>query len=189
MELENLIRNNNIIDVLQLCIKNNNYDTLKMLCILYKDKLKHDDNFKKIYSMVETGKFYSLDKIRVLLLCNWCSSKDLCNLWNKMSKGDYTWDNIEIVYEKPYDYYCVINSTNYDIDLTKTILFRMEPNMDNNLEHEFVQKNYNEVQAIKREIANQNNFLQSNVNLKQTDFKMTQGSQQVNDMNNSINNI
>lgn len=48
-------------------------------------------------------------------------------------------------------------------------------------ENEFVQKNYNEVQAIKRELASQNNFLQSNVNLKQTDFKMTQHSQQGNE--------
>lgn len=132
MELEKLIQDNNIVDALQLCIDKNNYDTLKMLCFIYKDKLNHDDNFKKIYSMMETGKFYSLDKIRILLLCSWCSSKELCDLWNKMSKGNYTWDNIEIVYENPCDYYCVINSTNYNIDLSKTILFRMEPNMDNN---------------------------------------------------------
>jgi hypothetical protein len=55
-------------------------------------------------------------------------------------------------------------------------------------ENEFVQKNYNEIQNIKREMASQNNFLQSNVNLKHTDFKMTQGSQQMNEMNNSISN-
>jgi len=55
-------------------------------------------------------------------------------------------------------------------------------------ENEFVQKNYNEIQSIKREMASQNNFLQSNVNLKHTDFKMTQGSQQMNEMNNSISN-
>ena len=61
-------------------------------------------------------------------------------------------------------------------------------NMQEYQENEFVQKNYNEIQNIKREMASQNNFLQSNVNLKHTDFKMTQGSQQMNEMNNSINN-
>jgi hypothetical protein len=61
-------------------------------------------------------------------------------------------------------------------------------NMQEYQENEFVQKNYNEIQNIKREMASQNNFLQSNVNLKHTDFKMTQGSQQMNEMNNSISN-
>lgn len=130
MDLENLIQNNNIVDALQLCIQQNNYDTLKMLCFIYKDSMKDNVTFKKIYSMVENGKICSIDKIRVLLLCNWCSSKEICDLWNKMSKGNYSWDNIEIVYEKPYDYYCVINKTNENIDLSKTVLFRMEPYMD-----------------------------------------------------------
>ena len=54
-------------------------------------------------------------------------------------------------------------------------------NNENNLQEiEFVQKNYNEVQSIKKEMASQNNFLQSNVNLKHTDFKMTQGHQNEN---------
>ena len=130
MDLEKLIQNNNIIDALQLCIQQNNYDTLKILCFIYKDTMKDVDTFKKIYSMIENGKICSLDKVRVLLLCNWCSSKELCDLWNKMSKGNYTWDDIEIVYEKPYDYYCVINKTHDNIDLSKTILFRMEPHID-----------------------------------------------------------
>lgn len=132
MELENLIKNDNIIDALHICIEKNNYDTLKILCYIYKDKLKDDDDFKKIYDMVESNKIICLKKIRILLLCNWCSSEQLCSSWNKMSKGNCTWDNIIIVYEKPYDYYCVINKTNENIDLSKTILFRMEPNIDNN---------------------------------------------------------
>ena len=132
MELEKLIQDNNIIDALQLCISKNEYDTLKMLCFIYKDKLIYDINFKKIYNMVENNKIHNLDTIRVLLLCNWCTSKELCDIWNKMSKGNYTWDNIEIVYEEPYDYYCVINKTTENIDLSKTILFRMEPHIDKN---------------------------------------------------------
>lgn len=74
------------------------------------------------------------NKIRVLLYCNWCDSKTLCNIWNKMSKGDYTWNNIQIVWEEPADYYVVINCPPITIfpDTRKTILFQMEPNMSRN---------------------------------------------------------
>jgi len=48
----------------------------------------------------------------------------------------------------------------------------------NVVDNEFIQKNYNELQNIKKEMNSQSNFLQSQVNMKQTDFKMTQGSQQ-----------
>jgi len=69
----------------------------------------------------------------VKLLCNWCSSKDLCTFWNKMSKGDYTWGNIKIVSTEKADYYVIINavSTVGDTyyDPKKTIVFQMEPNM------------------------------------------------------------
>ena len=47
--------------------------------------------------------------IRIKLICNWLTSKDLCNLWNKMSKGNYRWNNIIIVPEDPCDYYVIIN--------------------------------------------------------------------------------
>lgn len=72
-----------------------------------------------------------LKKIRVMMYCNWTSSQALCDLWNKMSKGDYTWNNIQIVCEEPYDYTVVINSAPQDapIDPSKTIVFHMEPNI------------------------------------------------------------
>lgn len=74
------------------------------------------------------------NKVRCLLLCNWCESKKLCELWNKMSKGNYTWNNIEIVWEEPCDWYVVMNRPPSYINppLDKTILFHMEPNMQNN---------------------------------------------------------
>ena len=72
---------------------------------------------------------------KVFLLCNWCTSKELCDLWNKMSKeGNYSWNNIKIVDKEPCDYYCIINQPYYNVNIipSKTILFRMEPNMNNN---------------------------------------------------------
>lgn len=70
--------------------------------------------------------------IRVFLSCNWTSSKELCNTWNKMSKGNYKWNNIMIVSEEPADYYVIINapSSNFVFDPLKTIIFRMEPYME-----------------------------------------------------------
>jgi hypothetical protein len=74
------------------------------------------------------------DKTRVLLYCNWCDSKTLCDTWNKMSKGNYTWNNIQIVWEEPADYYVVINCPPITMfpDTRKTILFHMEPYMSRN---------------------------------------------------------
>lgn len=81
-------------------------------------------------------------KIKIKLLCNWCSSRDLSNFWNKMSKGNYTWNNITLILndDEP-DYWVVINGISKEnlikenqknFDIKRTILFRMEPNMLNN---------------------------------------------------------
>ena len=47
-----------------------------------------------------------------------------------MSKGNYIWNNIELVLENP-DYYVVINSPprGEKIEPSKTVVFRMEPYM------------------------------------------------------------
>lgn len=70
----------------------------------------------------------------VKLLCNWASSEDLCACWDKMSKGDCTWNSIKIVSCDPCDYTVVINSppNGADVDMERTILFQMEPNMSQN---------------------------------------------------------
>lgn len=74
---------------------------------------------------------------RVMIMCNWCSSEELCENWSKMSEEGGKWGSIKIVSSEPCDYYCVINSPreeHKDINLVikKTILFRMEPNMEKN---------------------------------------------------------
>lgn len=68
---------------------------------------------------------------RILICCNWCSSQDLISLWSKMRPPT---SNIVLVDTGPCDYYCVINKPPPDmtLDLSKTILFRMEPNMSSN---------------------------------------------------------
>jgi hypothetical protein len=81
--------------------------------------------------------------INVMLHCNWDTSEELCKLWNKMSKGNFIWNNIRIVSEEPADYHVVINSPiSPTIEFSpeqkkKTIVFRMEPNMELNDEWRF----------------------------------------------------
>jgi len=67
--------------------------------------------------------------LRVKMMCNWCSSQDLCNEWNKMSKGKYTWNTITIVSSGPADYYVIINKPQEGeyYEPSKTIIFHMEP--------------------------------------------------------------
>jgi len=70
------------------------------------------------------------DKIRVKMLCNWCSSEQLCKDWNTMSQGNYTWNNIEITWSDiDIDYWVIINKPppNAHFVPEKTIVFQMEP--------------------------------------------------------------
>ena len=67
----------------------------------------------------------------VKILCNWLSPKGIADLWNKMSQGNYTWNNIQLVWGEKADYYVVVNCPpiNESPELNKTILFQMEPRM------------------------------------------------------------
>jgi hypothetical protein len=138
-DTNNYISKNNIVDALNECIRQNQFNFLRLLCIIYHNQFKDNKTFMKIFNLSKQNNVNGLidcinsnSLTRVYLTCNWCSSQDICNLWNKMSKGNYTWDNIKVVWELPADYYCVINKPEegLSLDLSKTILFRMEPNME-----------------------------------------------------------
>ena len=69
---------------------------------------------------------------RIKMLCNWCSSEQLCKEWSTMchDKLHKKWKNIEITCEdKEIDYYVIINSPPVDAvyEPSKTIVFQMEP--------------------------------------------------------------
>jgi len=104
-------------------------------------------NSDKVVQECESFKFYQLSKFlqrilgksnvkRVKIFCNWTTSTNIANIWNKMSKGDYTWNNIKLVWGDDYDYSVVINCPliNDFIDTKNTIIFRMEPNMNSHEE-------------------------------------------------------
>lgn len=65
--------------------------------------------------------------IRVKMMCNWCSSYQLCKEWSNMCDYGFVWKNIEMTWEDA-DYYVIINKPqNNDYDPSKTIVFQMEP--------------------------------------------------------------
>jgi hypothetical protein len=74
------------------------------------------------------------NKKRIKMLCNWCSSHDLCCEFSKMNIGGGVFKNntIELVSDNEnIDYYVIINMPTYDslvdYDPKKTIIFQMEP--------------------------------------------------------------
>lgn len=68
---------------------------------------------------------------RILLVCNWTSSENLCKLWDKMGDGNFSFtsnlEKIIIVWQPPFDYVFVVNSTTFRYPLNKTIYSIMEP--------------------------------------------------------------
>lgn len=85
---------------------------------------------KEILSQLENK--LTKTTVRVKLLCNWCSSTDLVQIWNKMSKGNGNWNNVCVVDTDLADYYVIINKPpdNAVFDKKKTIVFQMEPHMN-----------------------------------------------------------
>jgi hypothetical protein len=76
-----------------------------------------------------SGLYVKQKKTRIKMICNWCSSKQLCDEWNRMSQGNYRWNNIEITWENDVDLYVIINKPlgNEHYVPSKTIVFQMEP--------------------------------------------------------------
>lgn len=68
--------------------------------------------------------------VRVKLIADWCSSKEVCDLWNKMSKGAYRWNDVQVTWtDEDVDYYAIINGAGPGEAWVpeRSILFVMEP--------------------------------------------------------------
>ena len=104
---------------------------VKYFCI-YNSNINHYNNFypKEKYINYDLNKNFINKNYRVKLLCNWTSSKGLCEEWHYMCENNFVWKNIEITYEDiNVDYYVIINyplDNNY-YEPSKTIIFQMEP--------------------------------------------------------------
>jgi len=67
---------------------------------------------------------------RCKMICDWCSSEQLCKEWSNMCERDFCWKDIEITWENEnIDYYVIINRPRYGefYEPAKTIVFQMEP--------------------------------------------------------------
>lgn len=95
--------------------------------------LKHSIYFNANDGIYIKKKYYEKIKnniIRVKMLCNWCTSEQLCKEWSNMCENKFTWKNIEITWEDNFiDYYVIINYPPKDAFYIpeKTIVFQMEP--------------------------------------------------------------
>jgi hypothetical protein len=131
-EIDNLIGKNEYSNALETCIKNNFVNLGYILGNILKNEKSNTSDLSNIIKEIETIKNQKI--LRVMMYCNFMSSYELCILWNKMSKGNFRWNNIQIVWQEPADYYCIINKPPNDVKYIpeKTIIFRMEPFMENN---------------------------------------------------------
>ncbi len=111
-------------DEIPNCLGFNTYGYLKSKIAPIKDFIKLN-NIK-----ANTGLYVKKQFYRVKLLCNWTSSKNLCEEWNHMSKGNMTWNDIKVTWEdNNIDLYVIINKPygNEHYVPHRTIVFQMEP--------------------------------------------------------------
>lgn len=142
MEIEKYISNKDFNGALNECIKTDNF---YIGLLLSKAMYINNDDIYKEFKNVNISQNVSctlenntLQKIQVKLLCNWCSPEQIREWWNKYSKGNYTWNNIELVLNNNPDYFVIINCPPincHPIDPKKTIIFRMEPFMEKHPEN------------------------------------------------------
>jgi hypothetical protein len=113
------------------CKKNENLNTGLLLSKLY--NLDSETVFFLNKKKTITP---SKNKTTIKVICNWTSSFNLVQQWKKMSKdSDGNWDDIQITWnDNPSpDFYVIVNAPykNEFFIPSKTIIFHMEPNMDN----------------------------------------------------------
>jgi hypothetical protein len=68
--------------------------------------------------------------LRVKLIGDWCTPEQLCREWNRMSQGDFRWNDVEVTWDdRDVDFYVIVNrpSPGAFYDPARTIVFQMEP--------------------------------------------------------------
>jgi hypothetical protein len=100
---------------------------------LQKGEINVNSEINEISNVYDISKINEKNTIkRIKMLCNWCSSRDVCLEFLSMYKdGDFNeWSDIEITWENTnIDYYVIINMPPKEeyYDPGKTIVFQMEP--------------------------------------------------------------
>ncbi len=122
-----------------ILVKHNNSHEY-ILCKTLLKSLKYTTNITGKYSFwIANEKQDSIfcqevtPMIRIKMMCNWSSSKELCIYWNKMTQGNFRWNNLQICWDDAnIDYFVIINKPlkNEFFIPSKTIVFRMEPDLN-----------------------------------------------------------
>jgi hypothetical protein len=69
-----------------------------------------------------------IKKLTVKLLCDWFTPYELYKYFNRFTKGNYTWNHLQLTTDERADYYVILNSPQQGYyDPKKTIVFQMEP--------------------------------------------------------------
>ena len=85
--------------------------------------------FKKNDGIYIKRNYYeTLNKTKIKMICNWCSSEQLCKEWSNMCEKNLIWKNFLLTSDEEADFYVIINKPNNSYyDPSKTIVFQMEP--------------------------------------------------------------
>ncbi len=116
---------------IKILTDNGNYAGFNTMgCI--KSKIIPLDKLKKLNTVqYSQGLYVKKQKFRVKLICDWTTSENLCNEWNKMTKGNYTWNDIEVTWANDnVDFYVIINKPTIGNEFyipDRTIVLQMEP--------------------------------------------------------------
>jgi len=65
--------------------------------------------------------------IKLKLHAEWMDEKSIREVYNKYTKGNYTWNNLYLTLDDDYDYLVVMNYPKCNFDPRKTVLFIHEP--------------------------------------------------------------
>lgn len=116
-------------------IMDDNSDTFPV-----KSSIKESSGMDQVITQSRSSPVKSNNNTKtVKLLCNWCSSQELAQLWGKMSQGDNSWSTsdftLKLTCEDKADYYVIINQPPQGeyYDEKKTIFFQMEHLLDINM--------------------------------------------------------
>ena len=122
-------KKDNIQELIKFCNKNDNIHMFNNYGFFKNSENKN--NLKEEQNSILFIKYDNI--INVKIMCNWCSSIDLIDEWNPMSKGSNKWNNVRLTDSDNADYFVIINMPQngayYNPD--KTIIFQMEPFCNN----------------------------------------------------------
>lgn len=105
-----------------------------MLNFFYDNRI----SFPNFSRLIKECEWKNKEEIKIKLHCSWTTSEQLLLDWAKM--GTSIEENKNVVWSgkrkkivatsgDDYDYHVVVNATNDEVDLSRTLYFRMEPNM------------------------------------------------------------